>query len=556
MTFASSFAAGLQLLEQQRLHENDNAIKKAGEDVAKEIAQEKAAKTEQERLAQQELAKNVQPTQAQEAPSMYQQGDSLGLQGYQPSNKPVEATVQTAPAGYGTREDGTAPDQTLLGNYGTAASFKGEKPTTEDTLRMQQDTTDQFQPRLFTGKNEQVTNVADLAANKPEAAPQEVAKPKPIDTLNDHVTAAMMAKDSYENNMRVLRKLEDSGNYKAALEYRKDFVNSELTLAQADHMKFTTAAAVAKQVGNMADNALELVKQPGADVNKIYYDTMTRAKEDLGFTGKIPFSIDPKENIRTLERFSKDSMLTSEKAELGIKQAVAQRDSIYKQTEVQFKEAELILKQAQENRAQGKENREQAQAQINTMAETIKAKQKIVDSLNSVQDKDLKKVYSDQINADMVILNKFTKDFSLKPAVSLVNTSKGVATTNTQPGTAPAAVSPNATTQSVNNAFPDDVLKDASVTSGAGGYVTPAPKAAAPAAKPAQEPQKQNTNAPKTEKEIQALAKDSLSPGESLVSVEPVTIGRGKKGYKITFKKQVSGRGGSSEYTDTKIISD
>jgi predicted nucleic acid-binding Zn-ribbon protein len=52
------------------------------------------------------------------------------------------------------------------------------------------------------------------------------------------------------------------------------------------------------------------------------------------------------------------------------------------------------------------------------------------------------------------------------------------------------------------------------------------------------------------------IAKDSLGPGEELVSVKPMTVGRSKKGYKVTFKKQVSNRGGSSEYTDTKIITE
>jgi len=59
-----------------------------------------------------------------------------------------------------------------------------------------------------------------------------------------------------------------------------------------------------------------------------------------------------------------------------------------------------------------------------------------------------------------------------------------------------------------------------------------------------------------TKKTPEQRAKESLGPGEELVKVEPITIGRSKKGYKVTFKKQVSSRGGSSEYTDTKIITE
>lgn len=503
MSFASGFQLALQLQENQKKFEFDKAIDEAGKKVSERKAEEERAKK-----AQQDLINNATPapsTSTQEAPGVYQQGDSLGLKGYQTGNKPVEATVPTAPAGYMTREANPSEndlspggldypsanpstEQTLVGNYGTTAAFKGEKPTREDALRMQQDTTDQFQTGPFTGKNEQVANVADLAVNKPVDTTQEKPQPKPLDNLNEHVTAADMAKESYQYSMEVLRELEKSNNPRAAAAYKKQLADTELTLANAEHTKFTTASAVAKQVGNMADNALELIKQPGADVNKIYFDTMSRAKEELGFTGKIPFSLDPRENIKTLERFQKDSMTTIEKADLGIKNAVAQRDSVYKQATLQLNEAEYNLKALAENRAQQKENREERQAAINNLAEGIKLKQRVVDSLNSVQDKDLKKTYSDEINTAMVKLDSYSKTLGVKTTVNIFGPSTGAGATqnvmsnNTQPGATNVQPGTAANTQTQNNnLFSNDVAvavgaKPISETAGGYSNTTPAAK--------------------------------------------------------------------------------
>jgi len=211
-SFSSGFASGMQLGNMFRQRQFEQSIDNAGAEVQAEIQREKALKAEQARVQEQLLA-NSRPTQEQVIPSVYQQGDSLGLQGYQTGNKPIQTTVPTAPAGYGTREDETAPDQTLIGNYGTTASFKGEKPTAEDTRMMQKDT-----PRPFMGPQDKpVLDLADVAVNKPET-PQESTTPKILNTLNDEVTTADRAKEIYDCNTRVSQTLEQSGNARAALE--------------------------------------------------------------------------------------------------------------------------------------------------------------------------------------------------------------------------------------------------------------------------------------------------------------------------------------------------
>jgi hypothetical protein len=467
-SFGEGFALGQQIAAAFKQRSFEQSIDDAGKSVQLEIQKEKDLKAAKER-AQQDLINNANPTKDQVVPSTYQQGDSLGLQGYQTGNKPVQTTVPTAPPGYGTREDGTTPDQTLIGNYGTTSEFKGEKPTAQDTLKMQQD-----KPIAF-GETPP-SNVTDLAKVKPEVAPQEETKPKVLDTLNSQVTAADNAKESYNYNMRVIRKLQDSGNARAALEYQGKVANAELTLSQADHMKFTTVQGIAKQVGNMADNVLETMQQPGADINKLYYDFGDRIKNEFGYTGKIPFSLDPRENMKTLQQFRKDAMTTVEKSDDAIKIAVAQRDSVFKQANLQISQAELNIKQLTANLALSKENREVNQATINNLAEGIKLKQKVVDSLNSVQDKDLKKQYSQEINASMAILDKASKDLKVKPIISMNNSSTNVqpGTPVTQPGAAPVAATPANSTQSVNNAFLPEAVEQAN---GAGGYVNPTPAA-------------------------------------------------------------------------------
>jgi hypothetical protein len=477
MDFASGFTQGWQIGEYSRSQAVNTAIDRAGLEVKTELEKEKEFKRqkelEAERLQQQQLQSIIG---SNTQPRSFQQGDSLGLEGYNVGNKPVQTTVPTAPAGYGTREDGTTTDQTLVGNYGTTSEFKGEKPTTEDTLKMQQD-----KPIAF-GETSS-SNVVDLAQVKSAVTPQDAAKqetsPKVLDTLNNQITAADNAKESYNYNMRVIRKLQDSGNARAALEYQSKVANAELTLSQADHTKFTTVQGIAKQVGNMADNVLETMQQPGADINKLYYDFGDRIKNEFNYTGKIPFSLDPRENMKTLQQFRKDAMTTVEKSDDAIKIAVAQRDNVYKQSTLMINHAELQIKQLTANLALSKENREVNQATINNLAEGIKLKQKVVDSLNSVQDKDLKKQYSQEINASMAILDKASKDLKVKPIISMDNSSTITGATNVQPGTsvtqpgaAPVAATPANSTQSVNNAFLPEAVQQAS---GAGGYVNPTP---------------------------------------------------------------------------------
>lgn len=306
MDFATGFAQGMQMGNMFRQRQFEQSIDDAGKTVQLEMQKEKDLKAQQAR-AQEQLLANAKPTQEQVVPSVYQQGDSLGLQGYQTGNKPVQTTVPTAPPGYGTREDGTPPDQTLVGNYGTTSEFKGEKPTTEDTLKMQQD-----KPIAF-GETPP-SNVTDLAKVKPEVAPQEAAKPKVLDTLNEQITTADRAKEIYDYNTRVIQRLQQTGNARAALEYQGKVASSELTLAQADHTKFTTLASALKMGADTANNAIESMQVPGADANKIYLDWGNNLKEKFGYNGKIPFSLDPKENMKTLQQFQKGYATTDRKS--------------------------------------------------------------------------------------------------------------------------------------------------------------------------------------------------------------------------------------------------
>ena len=482
MSFATGYELGLRLQEQQKKYEFDSLIDSTGKTVADEIAQEKEAKRQQDE-AQQKLFENARPTPTQETPGMYQQGGSLGLTGYQTGNKPVEATVPTAPAGYGMREDETAPTETLLGNYGTTAAFKGEKPTAEDTLRMQKDTTDQFQTRPFTGKNEQVANVADLAVNKPVETTAETATPKPLELLNNKINDADLAKESYNYHRRVIQKLEQGGNPRAALEYGSKLANSELTLAQADQIKFNTTANISKQIGNLAANALVDMQQPGVDVNKIYFDFLNRIKEQYGFAGKIPFSLDPKENMKYLDRFQQDAMSVTEKSELNLKSANSQIEKNIKLTKLAMDQEELTLKKLAELRAQGKETREEAQAVFTRYVERAKILQNGLNALNEYQDEPTKKAYKTEMDTVVGSLKAFEKDLGVKSSINLNTLGLGVSsnmtgqpgTTNVQPEAAPAKTSTSGT-QQVNPGFSEKsaiAVGEKPLSDTAGGYPRP-----------------------------------------------------------------------------------
>jgi hypothetical protein len=523
-SFSSGFASGMQIGNMFRQRKFEQSIDDAGAQVQAEIEREKALKAEQAR-AQEQLLANSKPTQEQVVPSVYQQGDSLGLQGYQTGNKPVQTTVPTAPPGYQSRGDNMpendlspggldypsanpATEQTLLGNYGTTAAFKGEKPTTEDIRMMQKDT-----QRPYNGPQD--NNILDLAQVKPEITPQEVAKPKMLNTLNDQVTVADRAKDIYDYNTRVIQKLQQSGNARAALEYQGKVASSELTLAQADHTKFNTVAALSKRVGDMASNALESMQQPGADVNKIFFDTMESAKTDLGYTGKVPFSMDPRENIKTLQMLQKNSLTTSEKADLGIKQAVAAQKSVMDQADLSIKQEKLTLDKIATGLAMTKENREQGTVAFNRLAENVKLQFQALNSINSVMDEEYKKALKPSYDANLKALQGYAKALNV-PMPNIAAGTPG----NTLPGAspmavpgaapipAPTAVNPSPNTQQVNNAFPADVLQDAGIASEAGGFVPPTPKT------PAQEKQDAKTRAVTKENikaQIEALQESTRS---------------------------------------------
>lgn len=490
-SFSEGFAAGQQMAAAFRQRKFEQSIDDAGKSVQEEMQKEKDFKAQQKQLADNAKTNNT-PTTDLVNPSVYQQGDSLGLQGYQTGNKPIETTVPIAPPGYMSRpgEEVTPgidtngyyePDpntsanpataQTLIGNYGTTASFKGEKPTMEDTRMMQKDT-----QRPYNGPQD--NSVLDLAQIKPETPPQEAVKPKILDTLNEHVTTSDRAKDIYDYNTRVIQKLQQGGNARAALEFQSKVATSELTLAQADHSKFITMAALSKEVGNIASNALEAMQQPGADINKIFYDTMATAKNDLGYTGKVPFSMDPRENIKTLQLLEKNSLTVAEKAELGIKQSVASQKSVMDNAELRIKEEKLNLDKISTGLALTKENREQATASFTRLAENVKIQFQALNSINSVMNEDYKKALKPSYDENLKALQGYAKVLNVPmPNIAASTPGNPFASGKTQPGAAPvaapAAVNPSPNTQPVNNAFPADVLQDAGIASEAGGYVPP-----------------------------------------------------------------------------------
>jgi len=474
-SFGEGFAAGQQMAAAFKQHRFEQSIDDAGKSVTEEMQKEKEFERSQRQLADNARANNAPATEPIN-PSIYQQGDSLGLQGYQTNNKPIQTTVPIAPPGYGTREDGTTPDTTLLGNYNTAAALKGEKPTAQDTRMMQKDT-----QRPYNGPQD--NNILDLAQIKPEAAPQVDAKPKILDTLNDQVTTSTRAKEIYDYNTRVIQKLQQSGNARAALEFQGKVSTSELTLAQADHMKFNTINALGKKVGDMAGNALEAMQLPGADINKIFYDTMESAKVDLGYTGKVPFSMDPKENIKTLQLLQKNSLTASEKAEFGIKQAVASQKNIMDNSELAIKQDKLTLDKINTGLAMTKESREQGTAAFNRLTENVKLQFQALNSINSVMDEDYKKALRPSYDANLKSLQDYSKALNVPmPNIAANTPGNPFATGKTQPGAVanPAITNPSPNAQQVNNAFPADVLQDAGVASEAGGYVTPTTTAKTP----------------------------------------------------------------------------
>jgi len=511
-SFGEGFATGMQIGNMFRQRQFEQSIDNAGAEVQAEMQREKDLKVEQAR-AQEQLLANLKPTRDQVTPSTFQQGDSLGLQGYQVDNKPIQATVPTAPSGYGMREDGTTTDQTLMGNYGTAASFKGEKPTTEDSLRMQQEPTQSYDtttvdpktlvttinnvPGPFTGENKQTTNLADLAANKPEAT-QEEAKPKALDTLNEQVIVADNAKEAYDYNMRVVRKLQQSGNARAALEYQGKVASTELTLAQADHSKFSTLQGVVKLGGDLANNAIEAMQAPGADANKIYLDWANNLKETVGYPGKIPFSLDPKENMKTIQNFAKGAATTLEKSEIAIKTSVAAQKSIFDNLELNIKQEKLTLEKIGTELAIRKDNREQITSSFNRTVELTKLQYQAINGINStINEKDkeaLKPVYQ----GNLELLKKSAKALNV-PMPNIEGTSGTAPTTvRAQPGVAPtpAAVNAPADTQQVNPGFSNKsavILGEKPISDTAGGFVPPTPKT------PAQVAQESKTSAARKE---------------------------------------------------------
>ena len=479
-SFGEGFASGMQIGDMFRKRQSEQSIDDAGFEVAAQMKQEKEERESQRRrLADNATAPNTKPIN----PSIYQQGDSLGMQGYQIGNKPIKTIVPTAPPGYmdpysevvtpgiGTNgyyepEPNTsanpATDQTLIGNYNTTAALRGEKPTREDSLKMQQRDESNFPS--------DGTNIVDLAQTKAEVEPQVNSTPKLLNTLNDQISVVDLAKDSYEFNLRVTRNLEAKGDVRGAMSYKKMLAESELTLAQANGAKFTTIAAASKMGGETATNALEAMQAEGADTQKIYFDWATDLKERLGYSGKIDFSLDPKENIKTIQNFAKNAIGAEKRAELGIQQTVASYERSIKNSKDRRDEEELTLKKLAEARAQGKEVRDEAQAVFNRYAKEVEITQKAMDSLNQYQDKETKTKYAEDQKVLINKMKEYTNVFGLKPSdMSNVKPGATGAAVNT-PANAPANTQPN------NTRFGESttaVMEEKPVTDTAGGYKTP-----------------------------------------------------------------------------------
>lgn len=508
-SFGEGLVSGMQIGDMFRKRQSEQSIDDAGREVAEEMRREKEFKAQQKK----QLADNATSTDTKPVdPSIYQQGDSLGMQGYKVGNKPIQTTVPIAPPGYMSRpgEEVTpgidtngyyepelntsanpATDQTLIGNYNTAAALRGEKPTREDSLRMQQEPTQAYDTTSVDEKTKATTiktvpgafpidgaSVVDLAQIKAEVAPQVNATPKMLDTLNDQVGVADLAKDSYEFSLRVTRNLENKGDVRGAASYKKMLAESELTLAQANGAKFTTIAAASKMGGETATNALEAMQAEGADINKIYFDWATDLKERLGYSGKIAFSLDPKENMKTIQNFANNAISAENRAELGIKQTVATYERSIKNSKDRRDEEELTLKKLAEARAQGKDVREEAQAVFNRYAKEVEITQKAMDSLNPYQDKETKTRYAEDQKALIVKMKEYTNVFGLKPS-DMGNVKPGAtgATVNSQPGTTPANTPAN--TQPDNTRFGESTsatMEGKPITDTAGGYITPTPK--------------------------------------------------------------------------------
>ena len=516
-SFGEGLVSGMQIGDMFRKRQSEQSIDDAGFEVAEEMRKEKEFKAQQKK----QLADNATSTDTKPVdPSIYQQGDSLGLQGYQTGNKPIQTTVPTAPPGYMSRpgeevtpgidtngyyepEPNTsanpATDQTLVGNYNTTAAFRGEKPTAEDTLMMQQDT-----QKPYNGPQD--NNIIDLAKIKPEAGPQEVATPKLLNTLNDQIGVAELARDSYEFSLRVTRNLEAKGDVRGAMSYKKMLAESELTLAQANGAKFTTLAAASKMGGETATNALEAMQAEGADINKIYFDWATDLKERLGYSGKIDFSLDPKENMKTIQNFAKNAIGAEKKAELGIQQTVASYERSIKNSKDRRDEDELTLKKLKEAREQGKEVRDEAQAVFNRYAKEVEITQKAMDSLNPYQDKETKTKYAEDQKVLINKMKEYTNVFGLT-ASNMGNVKPGAteATVNPQPGATPV--------KPVNTLYSSGILKGKESDDTAGGYNPETPPAKTPAQEKADQvaSKKVTTQIEQNNVRIQRLA-ERLSP--------------------------------------------
>jgi hypothetical protein len=239
----------------------------------------------------------------------------------------------------------------------------------------------------------------------------------------------------------------------------------------------------------------------------------------------------------------KNSLTVAEKAEMGIKQAVASQKSVMDNAELAIKQDKLTLDKINTGLAMTKENRESATASFTRLAENVKIQFQALNSINSVMDEDYKKALKPSYDANLKALQGYAKALNV-PMPNIASATPGSTLPGVKPiampGASPASVigAPSPNTQPVNNAFPADVLQDAGVASEAGGYVPPTPKT------PAQVAQDAKTRAATKENikaQIQELKEATRSaPVRGAMATAKVA----KAGYKATAK--VLGEAGKS----------
>jgi hypothetical protein len=192
--------------------------------------------------------------------------------------------------------------------------------------------------------------------------------------------------------------------------------------------------------------------------------------------------MDPQENIKTLQLLQKNSLTASEKAELGIKQAVATQKNVMDNAELSIKQDKLTLDKFNAGLSYSKEIREQGTAAFNRLAENIRLQFQAINSVNSVMNEDYKNALRPAYDANLKTLQDYSKVLNVPMPNIAANIPGNVfSTSKAQPGTAPnpAMANPSPNAQPDNTRFSEltsAAMEGKPITDTAGGYETPIPK--------------------------------------------------------------------------------